>query len=336
MKYSALFSFLLLFVITGCKPKPAPETQQPEKPAAPAAMYIKPVMFAGNNGEGEALFLLENSTGKFTQLAAFGKETIVAVEYVTDSVVAVVSAGLAQKKGVFPVQKDVTVSLVTAKGEKKTVKQYPYFIQCKLVRLEQGSIALFANRFKQGSDTKVEQLKVIISRTGDVLTENIKVHDVLATGFPALPKDSFNPVSRGGHKFVQEQNGDVVYRYGKSSVTVGTYKQTLTNVLFSENEEYAVFVTEDVTAGNETLYNPNPETSTLVLYSLKNNKVIREYKGGGYKYAMLSGRHLIFENGFGENSVLITIDLDPNTEMTVKLKKGCGLKRIPYIPDYSA
>jgi hypothetical protein len=82
---------------------------------------------------------------------------------------------------------------------------------------------------------------------------------------------------------------------------------------------------------NETDKAKIPETSELVIYSLAADSLIKVFGGAGVKNFFTSGDLLIFDDGFGKNSIINVYNLQKLKIVDkVQTKEGCGLVFIPH------
>jgi hypothetical protein len=85
------------------------------------------------------------------------------------------------------------------------------------------------------------------------------------------------------------------------------------------------------------LYDDDPKTSHLRIYSIAENKFIYEKLGAGFKNFNIYDNYVVYDTGFGLKSFISIIDLRSGNEIgRVNVQGGCGLRFIPLIPDYEA
>ena len=83
---------------------------------------------------------------------------------------------------------------------------------------------------------------------------------------------------------------------------------------------------------NETIKTKNPETSELFIYSLSADSLIGAFGGAGLKNFFTLNDLLIFDDGFGNNSVINIFDIKEKKIIDViKPRDGCGLVYIPQL-----
>ena len=189
----------------------------------------------------------------------------------------------------------------------------------------------------------VNQHTFIFNTFGKELLNEKKLYNLFKEGYPSLPKRNLNLTSKQLEAELNTVNNDSMNLFylkktlENSSVLICKDNKKLEDAAWSNGNNKLIFSTVDVTPGNETLYSKEPQTSSLYIYSMKNNKIENKWDGGGYKNFFIQNDKLFFDTGFKENSKIIIYDLNTNSPTdTIKINGGCGLENIPNIPDYSA
>src|SRR4030065_680551 len=193
------------------------------------------------------------------------------------------------------------------------------------------------------SPNKKSAFPLTAHQSGKKLTDEKKTYDVVKDGFPQNPVIQIN-ISSPDKKYsilsvdaVQTQIYLVDHTKNDEKKLIAELNQKLNVVDWSEDGEYLIFRTIDISPGNETLYNKEPATSKLFIFSVENKKIVNMFEGGGIKNFMLNGNIMIFDDGFKERSKLVIYNFRSGQMIdSVKISGGCGLKNIPRIPDYGA
>ena len=187
----------------------------------------------------------------------------------------------------------------------------------------------------------VNQHTQIFSKFGKVMLDETKTFDITKDGYPKPLVKKKNVTSKDGKFSIVSSGKDTVSIFLKSPDNqkhlIIKSAQKLNEIGWSFGGKYVVVSTINVTPGNNTLYSKHPETSNIIIYSLKDFKIVNQWSGGGEKNFYIDGNSLIFDNGFKIDSFIEIYNLNQKKSFdTIKIKGGCGLNHIPAIPDYSA
>jgi hypothetical protein len=243
------------------------------------------------------------------------------------------------KRGVFPFVNNVKVfQLVDADSDAVNLSNLGSGLQVYSTREDNSNFKVVLNDIDKTVSSYIEQTINVFNRYGKLIFDEHKRYDLSKEGYP-IPQNEIKNLSSPDKKYSIRLTGDnyFILSDNKSSEEkeIGI-KHNLNQVEWFDGR-YLIFTTLDVTAGNETLYDSIPETSTISVYSIKENKIIYEVSGGGYKNFILNGSLLIYDDGFRKNSSIIIFDLNGReTFDEINIEGGCGLKNIPEPPDYSA
>ncbi len=246
------------------------------------------------------------------------------------------------KKGVLPFINEVNVYSLKIDSSKTE----------HLIRMGNG-IQLF-NFWESNSLFKVvlNSLDTIKSNTiihrsvefninGKKTSDKVKRYDIIKQGYPEPEIFSNNNFSNGRFSLDTTNNGStsifLIDNEKKDTSLITTVNQKLNGTKWSDDGDFLFFSTLDITPNNESIYNKDPQTSKLFIYSLKDKKITKLFEGGGVKNFFIYKNWLIFDDGFEKNSEIMIYDFDSNKLIKeIKMEGGCGLENIPQIPDFSA
>ena len=178
----------------------------------------------------------------------------------------------------------------------------------------------------------VNQYTRIYDHYGKLIDSNIKTYDIQKSGFPRLlppqnltisPSGDFGVSFREDSVFLKSANAD-------SLKFITILNLDLNKIKWSENENFLFISTLNL--DDESIKTKNPETSELFIYSLMADSIILRFGGTGVKNFFSMNDLLIFDDGFGYNSVINIFDLTQNKIIDViDPKHGCGLVFIPQL-----
>jgi hypothetical protein len=178
----------------------------------------------------------------------------------------------------------------------------------------------------------VNQYTRIYDHYGKLVDSNIKTYDIQKSGFPRLLPPQNSTISPSGNFGVSFREDSVFLKSASADslkfITVITLD--LNKIKWSDDENYLFIST--ISLENESIKTKNPETSVLFIYSLSADSVISRFGGTGVKNFFSMNDLLIFDNGFGYNSVINIFDLTQNKIIDViNPKHGSGLVFIPQM-----
>lgn len=178
----------------------------------------------------------------------------------------------------------------------------------------------------------VNQYTRVYDHYGKLIDSAIKTFDIQKSGFPELipPRSStVSPSGKYGVSFVEDSV--FLKEAGIDSLKfITVLKHDLNKIKWSDEETY--FFLSTLNLNDESIKTKNPETSELIIYSISADSIIGLFGGAGVKNFFTLNDLLIFDDGFGKNSVINIFDLKQKKIIDViKPTKGCGLVYIPKI-----
>jgi hypothetical protein len=104
----------------------------------------------------------------------------------------------------------------------------------------------------------------------------------------------------------------------------------LNKISWSDDEKFLLISTLNLE--NETTKTKKPETSELFIYSLSADTLVDVFGGSGLKNFFSTNDLLIFDNGFGNNSVINIYNFNKQAVVdSIRTKEGCGLVAMPQL-----
>ena len=241
-------------------------------------------------------------------------------------------------------------------GKIGTKASFPFFTRLKLFRISRNfSETIQIDKIKEGlqfttrwnDDNNLEFIftsvdKVISSYVnqytkvydfyGKLIDSRIETFDIEKSGFPYLMPPRKLTVSPSAKYGISILSDSLFLKYaGNDSVKfITVMKHNLNKIKWSEGERFLVISTLNL--NNETFKTKTPETSELIIYSLAADSLIEVFGSAGVKNFFTSGDLLIFDYGFGKNSLINIYDLQKLQIVDkVQTKEGCGLVFIPQL-----
>ena len=347
MLKTSLYLLIILFFVAGCGEKPQKLVKtvpvKKEKPVVKKEKF-KSFLFVGIIVHKPGIYKYDVVNKKRKEFWSNYNEQVVELSYSPDRKSAFfLTAGYLGKKSFLPYITRVKLYLVDLDSSKvKFIKNFGDGVQVFTQWQGDSNFKIVVNRADKIVPTYINQQIYIYNVFGKELLNEVQTYDLTKN---AYPRPLHNPLSYespdGVYKVVNstkdstnlylENLNEETYSFIESS------SQKLNNFTWSYDGNYLIFSTIDITAGNKTLKSKEPATSNLYIYDVKQDKVVKEWKGTGVKNFFIKNDFLIFDNGFGEKSSITIINYRTlKVYAVIKLRSGCGLRSIPELPDIKA
>lgn len=306
---------------------------------------ISEFLFVGKMKNKSALFKYSISEKSYTLVWQNDKENIIDLSLSPYGKVAfIITADEQGKRGVFPfidkaklyyIPKD-SVNPIFLENIGSGLQAFAFW--------ESDSIFMVVlNKMDVNVGKYVDQFTKRFDFLGRKLTDEKRRFELAKDGFPQIPQPSKKLISPN-KKYSLLSIDSAFTEYflvdnlnNKKKHLITKQNQKFGSADWTADGKFLVFNTIDISPMNETLYDAEPNTSKLFIYSVEDRKIVNAFEGGGIKNFLLSGHLLIFDDGFKDKAKIFIYNLDSNKLVdTVSVLGGCGLKNIPLIPDYEA
>ncbi len=298
--------------------------------------------FVGMINKNPGIYKFNAVKKSVSQFWSNKKEKVVELSYSSDrkNIFFLTSSDFG-KKGVFPFISNIKLYLINLDSSKvKLVKKIGGGLQVFTTWTTDNTFKITLNSFDRTVVTYVNQQTFIFSEFGRELVNNSKTFDITKDGYPKPPDKMIKTISPKKNYTITTTDSTVtsIYlKYKNKKILITNSEQKLNQVDWTADGKHIIFSTIDITPRNKTLYDKQPNTSQIFVYSLEQKKIIKTFEGGGIKNFFINNNFLIFDDNFGKNSSIKIYNyktLEP--VQTIRIKGGCGLRNIPQIPDYSA
>ena len=306
---------------------------------------LKEFLFVGMIGKKSGLYKYNFASKNYTIFWQNNKEEVVDFSYSPDNKTAfLLTANQSGKKGVFPFIDKVKLYFVKIdSGSVLLVENIGSGLQIFSFWENDNSFKVILNIMDVNVGKFVEQKIKTYDASGKKFLDEKKNYDLAKDGFPQIPLVT-KKISSPDKKFsiisidsAQTQIYLVDHQKHDEQTLLTKQNQKLSYVDWSVKMNCLVFSTIDISPMNETLYDPQPNTSKLFVYSLLKNKMVRSIEGSGVKNFLLNGELLLYDDGFKDKSTIIIYNLHTDHAAdSIKILGGCGIRNIPLIPDYEA
>ena len=347
-KFNAGFLFLAFLLLAGCA------NQKGNKPAGTekvktisrqnAAVNYNDFYFVGVVKQDTGILKYDFKSNRVKDVWSKRNEKVVELSYSPNrNAVFFLTAGDFGKKGVFPFIDNLKLYFINIdSGKVKFVKKLGSGLQVFTAWESDNTFKVILNSFDNTVANYVNRQTFIFSEFGRVLINESKTFDITKEGYPRPPEIKSNMQSPSGKYSIvpfDSLNTSIYLKNisGMKTYLITTGNQKLNQVEWTADGKYVIISTLNITPRNKTLYDKKPNTSCILVYSLNQKKILTGWSGGGIKNFFITNDLLIFDDNFGNNSVIKIFSLKTfKLTNTIRIPGGCGLRNIPAIPDYSA
>lgn len=345
-----LLSILTIFILTGCKRNNDAGTKIITKDSLQAqnsneAWILNEIIFVGLIENKSGLYKYNISTKSYSEFWHNDKEEVVEVSYSPDKKsIYFLTAHQSGKKGVFPFINKVKLYYISVdSGLVRFIQNIGGGLQVFSFWESDDTFKVILNVIDITIATEVDQTIQIFNASGNKISKEKKIYDLAKVGYPqsSMLKNNLTSPNKKFSICSIDSITTQIYLFdhfrNDKKILLANLNQKLNFVDWSTDEKLLFLSTLDVSPNNETLYDEEPATSNLLVYSLEDKRIIKMFEGGGVKNYMIDQDILLFDDGFKAKSKLYIYNFRSGQMIdTVKIMGGCGLKNIPTIPDYGA
>ncbi len=297
-------------------------------------------LFAGKLGKETALYEYDIAADKYFPLKNRGRGKIVDIQAnPSRTYIYVITAAKEGHGGVFPFFQKAQLHLLNGRT----------FAPIKTISIGDGiqlvggcdsdsTFGITINKIQSNMYSHIAQNKIVFSQDGSRLKEETRMYDFSKEGYPPLPKPKLQLLSNNEKYSITPNEKNALFLHGgveNPKLLAKESKQKMNAIRWTNDESAVVFSTIDVSRNNATLQTAKPQTSTLYIFSLTENVMLKTIEGSGFKHFDIIGNFVIYDDGFGEESRVHIYDLQKKNETRIiSIAAGCGLTNIPELPQY--
>lgn len=332
---SNIFLFALIILFYSCKDDLPEKINLPER-------NIKSFTFVGMINKNPGIYKYNFSLKDYEVFWSSRREKVVELfhsEYLNNTYF--LTAKSYGRKGAFPFINNARLYLIENDSSVSLIREIGSGLQIFGGWDDHNSFRITFNYIDSTISNYVNNQIFIFNPNGKLLTEEFRTFNIIDDGYPVAQK-KINMISPYNSFSVDTADNASIkiflknLRNNSRNLIKNSY-QKLNQVKWHSNDSLLILSTIFLTPDNETIYTVNPQTSSLIIYSLHNKKTEAQWNGSGIKSFFITGNLLIFDDGFDENSVINIYDFHKNRIIkTIRVKGGCGLKSIPSLPEFSA
>jgi hypothetical protein len=241
------------------------------------------------------------------------------------------------KAGAFPFINNIKLYLMNPEtGRANFIEEIGNGLQVFTQWADENNFRIIINSFDKTVANYVNHRKILYNIYGKKLEDITETFDITKQGYPQPPEKKID-------YFYPEKNYSIENRVNDSTAVYLKEDETDRLIIKSDQQikqiewenEFLFLSTIKIKPNNESLNTEIPQISKLIVYSLEQSQILKMWVGGGVKNFFVAGDFLVFDDGFGKDSHIIIYDLkNKKIYDEIRIKRGCGLKNIPQIPDY--
>lgn len=306
---------------------------------------MKELLFVGMIGKKAGLYKYDLSAKSHSEFWHNENEEVIEFLYSPNKKSAfMLTARQSGKKGVFPFVDNIKLYSINPDSRKvKYVENIGSGLQVFSTWINDSSFQVYLHVIDVSVTEYVEQKIMTYNTSGIKVFDKKKNYYLAKEGYPKFPsfKEKFiSPEKRYSVLSVDSGQTQILLidnSNNRETTLIAKQNQKLNATDWSIDGEYLIFSTIDITPANETLYEPEPNTSQLFIYSLPDSKLVQMFDGGGIKNFTVNINYLLFDNGFKDKSKIFIYNLKSDKMIdSIAVTGGCGIRYIPIIPDYGA
>src|SRR3989337_4309183 len=234
------------------------------------------VLFIGLIGKKARIYKYNFSTKSYSEFWHNEKEEVVELSYSPNKKSAfLLTAHQSGKKGVFPYINSVKLySISLDSNTVKLVETIGSGLQVFSFWEKDNLFRIILNIFDVAVGKYVEQKIKTFNASGKKLADEKKTYDLAKDGFPKIPvaqKKITSPDKKYSILSIDSTQTQIYLinnNGNEEKKLIAKLNQKLNVIDWSEDGEYLIFSTIDISPGNETLYNKEQATSKLFTFSV--------------------------------------------------------------------
>ena len=191
---------------------------------------------------------------------------------------------------------------------------------------------LIINSIDKTVASYVNKSTQVYNQFGKLLSDNNETFDLTKDGFPVTNFPPLQYVSPSEKQKVAVIKDTIKIQQFEPKNDFEFYieDKEIKQIGWNENNKKVIIL---LLHKNETdVIQKDKISSSLIIFDLDKQKIVKTFEGAGYKRFVLIGDFLIFDNSFGRDSFIEILNLKSlNEERKIKITGGCGLKNIPAL-----
>jgi|GEM_PF-6536983 len=189
------------------------------------------------------------------------------------------------------------------------------------------------------ANSVVEQ-SIVFNFSGNLLSEETKYFDLIKEDYPTPSLDQLE-ISSPDAKYtlleISRRSESAYYisnnRSQKRSL-IYTGSQTLKKAEWTEDNDYIIFSTTNIIQKRLSNRTGLPDSSEILIYSLEQNKITKQWKSKGNKNFFLRGDIIFLDYHSGNESSIEVYDFRNDKKLvSIKRTGGCGFSSLSQLSE---
>lgn len=313
-----------LVIINGCREKE--KVEEIITPKEYAAEIFNPFIFAGSAGRHPSLYLYTPDDKNIKEIWRPGKEKIIEISYSQDrSSGFFITAAKSGIKSSIPFIQDIKLYVINNDSAISFVQNLANAIQIYARWETNNAFRIFINRMNENNPSQIRQIVQIYNTYGKLFEEQERTFDLLSQGYPRPENVDPELISPGNEYAVKIKSGKTdslffLYAASQKQVLVLSTSKKINRIEWSPDLMYAVV---------ELIQREDGSDSDILVYSIKDKKIVQEWNGNTPGTFFIKNNLLVFDRGKKSKSSIIIYDLNKGEGVdTISMKAGCSLRTL--------
>lgn len=302
---------------------------------------INSFIFVGMYNDRPALYRYDFNSGRSKLIWSKLYESVVDLAYTNNKKFAFfVTARRYDRSGASFYIRGVKVYLVNLKtGNIKFITSMGNGVQIFTSSGVDNSFKIIINSIDTTIANYINQNTKIFNTYGKLLVNKTEIFNLAKSGYPVPQKQNENydsPDKKYTIETLSDSSSSKIYLVDNNEMSKSLIKETVQklNDISWYYDKYIFISTIDLSTKNKSLSSEDLETSGLIIYSIKKNKILKSWSGAGLKNFIIINDYLIFDDGFGEKSSINIFNYKKLKLVNIiKIEGGCGVRKIPELPE---
>jgi len=241
------------------------------------------------------------------------------------------TGGKAGMKGNFPFFEKIKIYRVNADlSGTENIYKIDSGMQISTGWNDDGNFEVVFTSIDKTDPSYINKYKKTFDLYGRLIDDEIETFHIIKDGFPELLSRRNPTVSRSGKYGIAISGDSVFFKTTEkdSLFFIATAKNKLHKISWSDDEKFLFLSTLEL--NNKTAKTKNPQTSDLFVYSVEHDSITASWGSSGIKNFFTFDTLIVFDDGFGRNSIINIYNFVKNKLVTqIRTKSECGLVYIP-------
>ena len=329
-----LFILLLIFCLSACDSVDNQKKSAAKITDTTSSINVNSFLFLTEWFNKVGVYKYDLSTKKYSPVWWHPRENVIMLVYKPGNFPAYFfTAQRMGERANFPLFSRLKLFIISADlSETKQIDRLGNGLQFTARWNSDNNLEVIYTSVDKSIASYINQYTKVYDHYGKLIDSDLKTFDIEKSGFPQLLPPQNKTLSPSGNFGVSFREDSVYLKTaGSDSIRfIAVMGHNMNKISWSDDEKFLLISTLNLE--NQTTKTKKPETSELFIYSLSADSLVDVFGGAGLKNFFSTNDLLIFDDGFGKNSVINIFNLNKQTIVdSIKTKEGCGLVVIPQL-----